>query len=204
MNIWNALKRPPATALKTIGFGALKGKSDIDPMWRVMAMTQQFGPCGIGWRFEIVDLWNEPAPNEQVFAFAKVNIYIRDGEKWSDPIPGVGGNMLVQLAKGSPKDNDEGYKMAITDALGTAMKMLGVAADIYMGKFDGSKYKDEPTETIQSKQELLPTSKNWAAAVQAYKRDGNMNKILEHVTISEVNAKRLIKEASDRDPGQEG
>jgi hypothetical protein len=37
--------------------------------------------------------------------------------------------------------NDEGYKMAITDALSVAMKSLGVAADIYMGLWDGSKYK---------------------------------------------------------------
>ena len=33
--------------------------------------------------------------------------------------------------------------MAVTDAIGTAMKMIGVAADIYFGKWDGSKYKDD-------------------------------------------------------------
>jgi hypothetical protein len=32
--------------------------------------------------------------------------------------------------------------MSITDALGTAMKMLGVAAKIYEGLYDGSKYRD--------------------------------------------------------------
>jgi uncharacterized protein YajQ (UPF0234 family) len=33
--------------------------------------------------------------------------------------------------------------MAVTDAISVAMKMLGVAADIYAGKFDGSKYLRE-------------------------------------------------------------
>ena len=55
----------------------------------------------------------------------------------------MGGTTLIKLGKGALLPNDEGYKMAVTDALGTALKMLGVAADIYMGKFDGSKYVDE-------------------------------------------------------------
>ena len=152
LKVWNALKRPPKESLKLITFGALKNKHDIDPMWRVKAMTEQFGPCGVGWKFEIKRVWCEPAPNEQTFAFAEVWVYLAvhgGSSEWSDPIPGVGGNMLVQLAKGNPKENDEGYKMAVTDALGTALKMIGVAADIYMGKFDGSKYKDEENEPPQ-------------------------------------------------------
>lgn len=146
LSVWNSVKRPPKDALRSISFGALKGKSDIDPMWRIKAMTEQFGPCGIGWKYEIKRIWNEPAPGNQTFAFAEVAIYIRDGETWSDGIPGVGGNMLAQIAKGNVKENDEGYKMAVTDALGNAMRNLGVAADIYMGKFDGSKYVDEKEE----------------------------------------------------------
>jgi len=34
--------------------------------------------------------------------------------------------------------------MATTDALGTAMKMLGVAAEVYLGNWDGSKYVNQP------------------------------------------------------------
>ena len=57
---------------------------------------------------------------------------------------GIGGSKLVQFEKGAAVSNDEGYKMAVTDAFSTALKMLGVAADIYANKWDGSKYKDEP------------------------------------------------------------
>jgi hypothetical protein len=60
--------------------------------------------------------------------------------------------MLVEIEKeGKPEErlhtSDEGYKMAVTDALGTALKMLGVGADVYAGRWDGSKYKDEPVAT---------------------------------------------------------
>ena len=33
--------------------------------------------------------------------------------------------------------------MAITDALSVAMKMIGVAADIYAGRWDGSRYNEQ-------------------------------------------------------------
>jgi len=146
MKIWDAVKRPPSQALKTIQGGRLKGKSDINPQWRYQVMTEQFGVCGIGWKYEIVRLWIEPAPSDQVFAFAKINLYIKIGEEWSEAIPGVGGSMLVTKETSGLFASDEGYKMAITDALSTAMKMIGVAGDIYAGLWDGTKYADKPAQ----------------------------------------------------------
>jgi len=143
LKIWNAVKQPPRTALKPIEAGRLKGKSDINPMWRYLVMTEQFGICGIGWRYEVVRLWTEPAPDNQVFAFAHINLYVKLGDQWSEAIPGIGGHMLAEKEKAGLHANDEGYKMSITDALGTAMKMLGVAADVYAGLWDGAKYRED-------------------------------------------------------------
>lgn len=145
---WDALKRPPEGALKKINGGRLSGKTDISPQWRVQAMTEQFGPVGIGWTYEIVKLWTE-AGGDEVFAFAQVNLTYKDGDEWSEPVPGVGGSKLMQMEKSGLYANDEGFKMAVTDALSVAMKALGVAADIYLGLWDGSKYTDERTDTPQ-------------------------------------------------------
>jgi len=155
LDIYNALKQPPKEALKTISGGRLKGKTDINPQWRYKAMTEIFGVCGVGWKYEIVNVWSESASDNQCFAFAQVNVFILQprGERieWSDAIPGCGGSMLVEKESAGLHANDEGYKMAITDALGTAMKMLGMAADIYAGLWDGTKYRDtpEPKRDIQ-------------------------------------------------------
>jgi hypothetical protein len=145
MENWNKLKTPPASALKKIDGGRLKGKTDINPQWRYEAMTSVFGECGIGWKWEIVKLWTEPAPEGQVFAFAQVNVYICYGAEQSNPIPGIGGSMLIEKEKNGLHANDEAYKMATTDALSVALKFLGVGSDIYMGKFDGSKYNEPKT-----------------------------------------------------------
>lgn len=133
LEIWDKLKNPPVSALKSIQAGRLKGKSDITPQWRYQAMTEVFGVCGVGWKFAIKRLWTEPATEGQVFAFAEVEVAIKMGEVWSEPIPSVGGSMLVDMESKGLHCNDEAFKMAVTDALGTALKMLGVAATVYLG-----------------------------------------------------------------------
>ena len=49
MTIYDACRSVPETAKKAITAGRLKGKTDINPMWRIKRLTEQFGPCGIGW-----------------------------------------------------------------------------------------------------------------------------------------------------------
>jgi len=143
---YEKLSRPPREYLKEIKGGRLNGKSDINPQWRYKAMTEEFGLCGVGWKYTIDRVWTEPGPNEQVFAWVQISLYIKDGDKWSDAIPGLGGNYLVKMETKELHANDEGFKMAETDALGTAMKKIGVAADVYAGSWDGSKYIERPRE----------------------------------------------------------
>ena len=149
IDIYESLARPPKDALREIQAGKLKGKTDINPQWRYKAMTEAFGLVGIGWKYEVRKLWTEQGAGAEKLAFAQVAVYIKDGDTWSDPIEGIGGSRLVQLEKGAAVSNDEGYKMAVTDAFSTALKMLGVAADIYAGRWDGTKYNDEPATPPQ-------------------------------------------------------
>lgn len=153
LSIYNNLKTPPNEALREIKAGRLKGKTDISPQWRIQAMTEQFGICGIGWKFEIVKQWTEQGDSGQVFAFININLYIKQDNEWSHGIPGTGGTLLVVNEKNGLYSDDEAYKKSLTDALGMAMKFLGVAADVYMGKLnnggnnDNSKYQSQKQQT---------------------------------------------------------
>jgi hypothetical protein len=153
LDIWQKVARPPESALKKIVGGRLAGMTDINPQWRLKAMTEVFGPCGIGWKWSIEKLWTEPGASGEVMAFALVNVWIvrPDGMTvndlpvaWAEPIPGIGGSALVAKERDGLRANDEAYKMAVTDALSVALKCLGVASDIYERKYDGSKYTDAP------------------------------------------------------------
>ena len=52
--------------------------------------------------------------------------------------------------KNGPYTNDECYKMALSDAIGTACKALGMSADIYFAK-DRSKYAVPAAEPSKPK-----------------------------------------------------
>ena len=146
MHYWNQLKTPPKEALKKITGGRLSGMSDVNPQWRYRVMTEVFGMCGFGWKYRVVGYEIYPAPEEQVVLKAEIEVsYKVDGE-WSEPIPGVGGSMLVERERAGLHVNDEAYKMATTDALSVALKMIGVAADVYAGMMDGTKYRDTSAE----------------------------------------------------------
>ena len=140
LSIWNAVKQPPQNFLKPINFGKLKGKSDINPQWRLMAMTQAFGVVGHGWTYRIVRTWSEQAPDGSVMCFAEVAVKTKLDGEWGQEFSGIGGSNTIEKNKNGLVANDDGYKMAVTDALSVAFKAVGVAADIYLGNFDGSKY----------------------------------------------------------------
>lgn len=146
LDIYNAVRKPPIEAIKPIAAGRLKGKSDINPMWRIKALTEQFGPCGIGWKYSIVEKRLEPAPNGEVAAFVDINLFVKVAGEWSEPIPGTGGSSFVANEKNGPYVSDECFKMALTDALSVGCKALGFGADIYWEK-DRSKYSEAPQGT---------------------------------------------------------
>lgn len=142
LDIYNALRTPPDGAKKEIRGGRLKGMTDINPMWRIKALTEQFGPCGIGWKYEITQKEIAPGANDEMAAFVDINLYIKANGAWSDPIPGTGGAAFVSREKSGLYTSDECFKMALTDAISVACKALGAAADVYWDK-DRTKY-DKP------------------------------------------------------------
>lgn len=139
LDLYNRVKEVPDTAKKIIGAGKLAGFTDINPMWRIKKLTEEFGVCGFGWYTEITNKWIEKGKDGKEAAFVEINLYVKQGEEWSKPIVGIGGSMFVNIFKGSPDTSDEAFKMAYTDALSVACKALGMAADVYYEK-DRTKY----------------------------------------------------------------
>lgn len=140
MELWNKVRSVPSGAVTEITGGPLRGKSNINPQWRMEELTRQFGPCGIGWKIEQIARWKESTPSGDTAVFCEVNLYVRSSDgQWSQPIFGQGGNTLVRTSvewhNGQQTIvqhiDDEAYKKAYTDAVSVACKALGFAADIY-------------------------------------------------------------------------
>lgn len=177
MELYRAFEKTPDEAKKPIEAGRLKGFTDINPMWRFKRLTEVFGPVGIGWKFVITDKKTIPGSEGTVAAFVDILLYYKHNGAWSEGIPGTGGSSFVAKERNGLYTSDECFKMALSDAVGTACKALGMSADIYFSK-DRSKYTappDIPTgrdmaeqarydEAIRVAQELIAAVKDAESA----------------------------------------
>ncbi len=162
LKIYNAVRAVPSEAMKPIGGGRLKGMTDINPMWRIKALTEQFGPVGIGWKYEITEKKLERGGGDEVAAFVDINLYVKHEGEWSAAIPGTGGSSFVTKESKGLYTNDECFKMALTDAISVACKALGFGANVYWDK-DTTKYDRQSNATPPSeasvKQDKSPPPK---------------------------------------------
>ena len=181
LSIYERVRSVPKEAKKEIEAGRLKGKNDINPMWRIKKLTEVFGPAGFGWYTEIVRTWTEASESGEMAVFVDIHLFVKKDGEWSKPIYGNGGNRLVANEKKYengqqvyvPFLDDDAYKKAYTDAISVAAKALGIGADVYFEK-DITKY-DSQSQAVQQQSQpataapVLPklTSKSaqWKSAV---------------------------------------
>ena len=152
MRIYEAVRFVPEQAKKKITGGRLAGMTDINSMWRIKVLTEQFGPCGEGWYTSDVKYWQDRLDNNgSVALFCSIILHVKIDGAWSQPIYGIGGNTLVAAEKSGLRIDDEAYKKAYTDAISVACKALGIGADVYFEK-DVTKYSEYEGESEQQDQ----------------------------------------------------
>jgi hypothetical protein len=190
MSHYDNLAQPPQNALHEIKFGSLKGKSDINPQWRYEVLTKEYGECGLGWKFEIVNTFTQPIQQTgELMVFVQLNFYTKNGDAWSAPIPGFGGDFLIKKDKNGMHGNDEAYKMAVTDALGTACKMVGVAANVYRGLSGaGAAYETKYGRREYAQQQAVSNAKATVGMDVAAALKGLQDKATQLGICNKVNA----------------
>lgn len=150
--LYERVRKVPQEAQKTIGGGRLKGMTDINPMWRIKKLTEEFGMCGIGWYYDIIREWVEFVDGStDATANVEIKLYVKKDGEWSKGIAGIGGSMLASNEKNGLYVNDECFKMALTDAISVACKELGFGADVYWNK-DTTKYSDTKVENFNKEE----------------------------------------------------
>lgn len=155
LELYKKVRQVPEKAQKKIEAGRLKGMTDINPMWRIKVLTEQFGVCGVGWKPQIVRTWIDNGANGEAITNVEILLFVKIEGQWSEGIPGIGGSRLVSKENSGLYTDDECYKKAYTDAISVACKSLGIGADVYWEK-DSTKYspvgkdsdkKDPPKKT---------------------------------------------------------
>lgn len=126
MELWNKVCISSPDVVKKAGrFSA------IDAMSQVQAATEQFGPAGKGWGWDI----GEPLffPDGKTIM---VKITLWHGDK-TQTVCQYGGASLVDF---NNKPDDDCLKKATTDGLTKCLSYLGFNADVFLNQFDANKY----------------------------------------------------------------
>lgn len=129
--------------------GGFKGTA-IKPIYSYRRMTEEYGPCGVGWGIGEPSFQTVPAPEGEVLVYCTVSIWHGDR---ANLVFGVGGDKAVIKQSSGLRSDDEAFKKAFTDAVTNALKMIGVGADVHMGLFDDNKYVTEMRQEFAPKRE---------------------------------------------------
>lgn len=130
MRIWKEIwQTDPAYTRRVNSRG---GFTAIDAYYKILKATRQFGPAGEGWGWEEL---RAPEIVNGVFMVAIRLWYVERGERRQGfPIYGT-----AQWERNGKFDVDA-PKKALTDAITKGLSYLGACADVFLGKFDDSKY----------------------------------------------------------------
>jgi len=137
--LWDRLaKTDPKATKEFTRAGGFKGKA-IKPIYTERKMTEVFGPCGTGWGIREPQFTTVNAGDDILVYCTAVVWYERDGKHHD--LVGVGGDVVLKKNRdGRLMADDEAFKKAFTDAVGNAMKHIGMSADVHMGQHDDDKY----------------------------------------------------------------
>lgn len=158
--LWERVKTTDPKHVKAITGKQYSGNSP-KPYWIVERLTDEFGPCGIGWGFRVLDERMERLTECEVLHVARLLFwYELDGKRGEFEQIGQTRAMYAKR-DGSLLVDEDAPKKSVTDALVKCASYLGFAGDIFSGMWDDSKYVAE-------------AGKHWASLKAEKKKQGAM------------------------------
>jgi hypothetical protein len=122
------------------------------PYWIVERLTEEFGPCGIGWGFSIINERFERFSDTDSLHVASVRFwYVMDGKRGE--LEQIGQTKASYVSsKGAFILDEDAPKKSVTDALVKCASYIGFAGDIFSGRWDDSKYVAEANQEYRRKE----------------------------------------------------
>jgi hypothetical protein len=149
-SLWNQVeKTDPAYTSQFTGPGGFSGTA-ICGAYLAKRATEVFGPCGLGWGFEVQD---EKYVSGYVLGFdaegnsvgtTVVHVirlklwYMLEGKRGE--VTQFGQTTFVGRNKNGLFHDEDAPKKSITDAISKCLSLLGFSADVHLGKYDDNKY----------------------------------------------------------------
>ena len=153
--LWERAFTTDPRAVKPITGKQYNGNSP-KPYWIVERLTDEFGPCGIGWGFTIVSERYERFGDSESLHIAVVRMwYELDGRRGElEQVGQTRGSYMTAAKPDKPAKllvDEDAPKKSVTDALVKCASYLGFAGDIFSGMWDDSKYVQQAAQHYADK-----------------------------------------------------
>jgi hypothetical protein len=135
--LWDRVCKTDPKHVKPITGKQYSGNSP-KPYYIVRRLTEEFGPVGTGWGFDIVSERFERLSDHDVLHVAKVEFWYGADRKSFQQMGQT--KAAYMTSKGTLLVDEDAPKKSVTDALVKCASYLGFAGDIFMGQWDDSKY----------------------------------------------------------------
>lgn len=173
--LWQRAFKTNPDAVKPIT-GKDYGGNSPKPYYIVQRLTEEFGPCGIGWGFSVVHERFERFSDTETLHVALIDFwYELEGKRGGFQQMGQTRASYVTSSQKFKVDEDA-PKKSVTDALVKCASYLGFAGDIFSGRWDDSKYVAELKREFN--QERANWLADWLAAIDAAATVGELKEVM--------------------------
>ena len=184
LSIWNRVEKTDPKYTKAFSRGGGFRGTATNATWLVKRATDTFGPCGLGWGYEITEeSFREGGPllveNGQVLCHevihqVRLRLWYRQGDQTGE-VMHFGQTTFVGKNKHGIFTDEEAPKKSLTDALTKCLSMLGFAGDVHLGLWDDNKYVAQRQEESSRDAALSDTKQAKALIAGALGKRGIVN-----------------------------
>lgn len=144
MSTWDALANIDPKYTKPITGKPYKGTSP-NPHYIVKMLTEHFGRVGEGWGVRVVSEGFQPLGDE-VLHWCRIEMWHTARE---NTFEAYGQTKAVMKTRNGMMTDEDAPKKSFTDAMTKAASYIGAAANIFLGRYDDSKYVEQVNQAFR-------------------------------------------------------
>lgn len=134
LNLWNRFADIDPKYTKAITGKPYKGTSP-NPHYVIRCLTEMFGPVGVGFGWEVKAEGFVPLGDE-ILHWCRIRFWHGDGPGFE----AYGQTRALMKTRNGMLSDEDAPKKSLTDAITKAAAQVGVAANIFLGRWDDSRY----------------------------------------------------------------
>ena len=185
MALWNAVEKTNPAYTKKARISGMSITA-VAPQYQIKNATEQFGPYGIKWGFKDIEFDFSLVESLKIIVF-KGTFFCPDGECV------IGNSCKVYMDRAEQMVDADFAKKLETDALTKVLSKMGFNADIFMGRYDDTKYVNE------MKEEFAPPKMSKAGAIRKLDTAKTIDKLVAIWNALPIDLKQVEEVIASKD-----